>query len=161
MLSLSLPSPQMGMQKAAGSSRNGWNSRAASQLLVNRRRASSVQLNPERPNIGQHRNRTSSSQEPQGTAREKNRNRDGGEGVAPEKPAPKAPPQRLPTFQSNFSVILHRPSIPENIGSTARVMANLGFHRLFIAEPATTDWETCWLWVTIGHFLHHRPNERC
>ncbi len=50
-------------------------------------------------------------------------------------------PQDITKFQSNFTVILHRPAIPENIGATARAMANLGFDHLIISEPETTDWE--------------------
>jgi tRNA/rRNA methyltransferase len=61
--------------------------------------------------------------------------------VAPEQSSPQGNPQKIQKFQSNFAVILHRPAIPENIGATARAMANLGFDRLIIAEPATTDWE--------------------
>jgi tRNA/rRNA methyltransferase len=42
----------------------------------------------------------------------------------------------------NITVILHRPSIPENIGSVARVMGNTGFSRLIISSPQTEDWQT-------------------
>ncbi|MDF1535340.1 MAG: TrmH family RNA methyltransferase [bacterium] len=50
-------------------------------------------------------------------------------------------PRDIPKFQSNFSVILHRTGIPENLGATARAMANLGFEHLIISEPKTSDWE--------------------
>ena len=42
----------------------------------------------------------------------------------------------------NITVILHRPAIPENIGSVARAMANTGFTRLIISCPETQDWAT-------------------
>jgi tRNA/rRNA methyltransferase len=45
-------------------------------------------------------------------------------------------------LQDEITVILHRPGIPENIGSTARVMANLGFGRLILSDPRTDDMET-------------------
>ncbi|UCG37933.1 MAG: RNA methyltransferase [bacterium] len=44
--------------------------------------------------------------------------------------------------QDDITVILHRTSIPENIGAAVRVMANLGYGRLILSQPATGDWET-------------------
>lgn len=49
-----------------------------------------------------------------------------------------SPPKRRP--QDNLTVILHRPAIPENIGSVARAMRNTGFSRLIISCPETEDW---------------------
>lgn len=45
-------------------------------------------------------------------------------------------------LKDDVVVILHRTSIPENIGATARVMANMGFNRLILSEPGTKDLET-------------------
>jgi tRNA/rRNA methyltransferase len=45
------------------------------------------------------------------------------------------PPDRI-------SVILHRPAIPENIGSVARGMMNTGFSKLYISSAQTDDWNT-------------------
>jgi len=53
--------------------------------------------------------------------------------------APSPPPLRP---QDNITVILHRPAIPENIGSVARAMRNTGFSRLIISCPDTEDWPT-------------------
>ena len=44
--------------------------------------------------------------------------------------------------QDDITVILHRTGIPENIGSTVRAMANMGFIRLVLSEPQTSDLET-------------------
>lgn len=63
------------------------------------------------------------------------------EGGAPEKTVSGKPTETM-KFQDNFTIILHRPAIPENIGATARAMANLGFDHLVIAEPGTIDWST-------------------
>lgn len=41
-----------------------------------------------------------------------------------------------------IAVILHSPSIPENIGSVARVMGNTGFSRLIVSASRTKDWKT-------------------
>lgn len=53
-----------------------------------------------------------------------------------------APNPRAPRPTDNITVILHRPAIPENIGSAARAMANTGFSRLIISCPDTSDWST-------------------
>lgn len=45
-------------------------------------------------------------------------------------------------LQDEITVILHRPGIPENIGATARVMANMGFGRLILSDTRTNDMET-------------------
>ena len=37
----------------------------------------------------------------------------------------------------NMTVILHQTRSPENLGSVARVMANFGFSRLILSDPAT------------------------
>ncbi|MGD8353385.1 MAG: TrmH family RNA methyltransferase, partial [Pseudomonadota bacterium] len=44
--------------------------------------------------------------------------------------------------QDNITVILHRPAVPENIGSAVRAMANTGFSRLIISCTETEDWAT-------------------
>lgn len=44
--------------------------------------------------------------------------------------------------QDDITIILHRTGIPENIGATARAMANMGFGRLVLSEPKTSDLET-------------------
>ena len=60
----------------------------------------------------------------------------------------------------NITVILHRPAIPENIGSVARAMANTGFTRLIISCPDTQDWATAEkLAVSASHILQQAP--RC
>jgi tRNA/rRNA methyltransferase len=57
-------------------------------------------------------------------------------------------------LQDEIIVILHRPGIPENIGATARVMANLGFDRLILSDPRTGDMETAAkLAVSASHIL--------
>ncbi|PTL77907.1 RNA methyltransferase [Vitiosangium sp. GDMCC 1.1324] len=38
---------------------------------------------------------------------------------------------------SNLTVILHQTRSPENLGAVARVMANFGFSRLILSDPAT------------------------
>jgi TrmH family RNA methyltransferase len=53
-----------------------------------------------------------------------------------------APSPLLLHPQDNITVILHRPAIPENIGSVARAMRNTGFSRLIISCPETEDWPT-------------------
>ncbi len=58
----------------------------------------------------------------------------------------------------NLSVILHRPAIPENIGAVARVLANTGFHSLFISCPETDDWATARkLAVSAAELLERAP----
>lgn len=47
-----------------------------------------------------------------------------------------------PLPRDGISVILHRPAIPENIGSVARAMMNTGFSKLIISSPETDDWNT-------------------
>ncbi|UCF31416.1 MAG: RNA methyltransferase [bacterium] len=42
----------------------------------------------------------------------------------------------------NVTIVLHRPSIPENIGSVVRVMKNTGFSRLILSDPRTEDLDT-------------------
>ncbi|HEX8436200.1 RNA methyltransferase [Archangium sp.] len=39
----------------------------------------------------------------------------------------------------NLTVILHQTKSPENMGAVARVMANFGFSRLILSDPATYD----------------------
>jgi tRNA/rRNA methyltransferase len=39
----------------------------------------------------------------------------------------------------NMTVILHQTKSPENMGAVARVMANFGFSRLILSDPATYD----------------------
>ena len=64
-------------------------------------------------------------------------------------------PQRL---QDNITVILHRPAIPENIGSAARAMANTGFSKLIISCPETEDWITAEkLAVSASGILRNAP----
>lgn len=60
----------------------------------------------------------------------------------------------------NITVILHRPAIPENIGSVARAMRNTGFTRLIISCPDTPDWSTAEkLAVSAADLLREAP--RC
>jgi len=40
---------------------------------------------------------------------------------------------------SNIGIILAEPQIPENIGSTARAMNNMGLHRLILVNPKNLD----------------------
>ena len=62
--------------------------------------------------------------------------------------------------QDNITVILHRPAIPENIGSVARAMRNTGFSRLIISCPDTVDWATAGkLAVSAADILERAP--RC
>ncbi|MDF1525798.1 MAG: TrmH family RNA methyltransferase [bacterium] len=70
-------------------------------------------------------------------------------------------PSPLPSRpQDNITVILHRPAIPENIGSVARAMGNTGFSRLIISCPETEDWPTAGkLAVSAAHILDRAP--RC
>ena len=63
-------------------------------------------------------------------------------------------------LQDNITVILHRPAIPENIGSVARAMLNTGFSRLIISCPDTEDWATAGrLAVSAATILDRAP--RC
>ncbi|HSO21018.1 MAG TPA: RNA methyltransferase [Desulfosarcina sp.] len=41
----------------------------------------------------------------------------------------------------NIAVVLHRPRYPENIGSAARAMCNMGFTRLIVVDPGIWDEE--------------------
>jgi len=41
----------------------------------------------------------------------------------------------------NITIVLHRPRYPENIGSAARAMCNMGFARLIVVEPGIWDEE--------------------
>ena len=70
-------------------------------------------------------------------------------------------PSPLPQRPSdNITVILHRPAIPENIGSVARAMRNTGFSRLIISCPDTRDWSTAEkLAVSASDILRKAP--RC
>ena len=71
-----------------------------------------------------------------------------------------APPPQARHRPDNISVILHRPAIPENIGSVARAMRNTGFSRLIISCPETEDWATAEkLAVSASDMLQHAP--RC
>ena len=53
-----------------------------------------------------------------------------------------APDPRPPRARDKVTVILHRPAIPENIGSVCRAMKNTGFDRLILSCPETRDWAT-------------------
>jgi len=65
-----------------------------------------------------------------------------------------------PSLPDNITVILHRPAIPENIGSVARAMRNTGFSRLIISCPEIEDWATASkLAVSAGDILESAP--RC
>lgn len=58
----------------------------------------------------------------------------------------------------NITVILHRPGIPENIGSAARVISNTGFSRMIISCAETEDWQTAEkLAVSAGNLLKQAP----
>lgn len=60
----------------------------------------------------------------------------------------------------NITIILHRPAIPENIGSVARAMRNTGFSRLIISCPDIEDWATAGkLAVSAADMLNSAP--RC
>ena len=37
----------------------------------------------------------------------------------------------------NLTVVLHQTRSPDNLGAVARVMANFGFSRLILSDPAT------------------------
>jgi len=41
--------------------------------------------------------------------------------------------------RDNVTIVLQRPRYPENIGSAARAMANMGFSRLVVVEPGIWD----------------------
>ncbi len=41
--------------------------------------------------------------------------------------------------RGNVTIVLQRPRYPENIGSAARAMANMGFSRLAVVEPGIWD----------------------
>ncbi len=43
--------------------------------------------------------------------------------------------------RDNISIVLQRPRYPENIGSTARAMCNMGFTRLVVVNPGIWDEE--------------------
>jgi tRNA/rRNA methyltransferase len=43
--------------------------------------------------------------------------------------------------RENVAIVLQRPRYPENIGSAARAMANMGFSRLIVVEPGIWDEE--------------------
>jgi len=43
--------------------------------------------------------------------------------------------------RDNVTIVLQRPRYPENIGSAARAMANMGFLRLIVVEPSIWDEE--------------------
>jgi len=68
-------------------------------------------------------------------------------------------PDPLPLhLLDNITVILHRPAIPENIGSVARAMRNTGFSKLIISCPDTEDWATARkLAVSAADILHNAP----
>ncbi|MCJ7500773.1 RNA methyltransferase [bacterium] len=71
-----------------------------------------------------------------------------------------APNPLLLRPQDNITIILHRPAIPENIGSVARAMRNTGFSRLIISCPETVDWPTAGkLAVSAADILDRAP--RC
>jgi TrmH family RNA methyltransferase len=71
-----------------------------------------------------------------------------------------APSHLAKNLSDSITVILHRPAIPENIGSVARAMANTGFTRLIISSPDTRDWATAErLAVSASPILQQAP--RC
>ena len=39
----------------------------------------------------------------------------------------------------NITIVLHQPRHPENIGSVARAMCNMGFSRLVVIDPPNYD----------------------
>ncbi|MGD8702850.1 MAG: RNA methyltransferase [Desulfosarcina sp.] len=41
--------------------------------------------------------------------------------------------------RDNITIVLHRPRYPENIGSAARAMCNMGFSRLSVVDPGIWD----------------------
>ena len=43
------------------------------------------------------------------------------------------------TLFDRVTVVLHRPKLPENIGSAARAMWNMGLSRLIVVDPVSTD----------------------
>ena len=43
--------------------------------------------------------------------------------------------------RDNVAIVLQRPRYPENIGSAARAMANMGFARLVVVNPGIWDEE--------------------
>ena len=43
--------------------------------------------------------------------------------------------------RENIAIVLQRPRYPENIGSAARAMCNMGFHRLIVVDPGIWDEE--------------------
>jgi len=45
----------------------------------------------------------------------------------------------LRTLPERVAVVLHQPSVPDNIGAVARVMANTGFTRLVLSDPRVRD----------------------
>ncbi|TNF48623.1 hypothetical protein EP232_02215 [bacterium] len=63
-----------------------------------------------------------------------------------------------PQLPDRISVILHRPTIPENIGAVARGMVNTGYSRLIISSSETDDWNTARkLAVSASHILDEAP----
>jgi len=40
---------------------------------------------------------------------------------------------------NNIAIVLHKPRFPENIGSAARAMRNMGIHRLIVVAPENCD----------------------
>ncbi len=42
-------------------------------------------------------------------------------------------------LQDRIAVVLHQPSVPDNVGAVARVMANTGFSRLVLSDPRVAD----------------------
>ena len=43
--------------------------------------------------------------------------------------------------RENVTIVLQRPRYPENIGSAARAMCNMGFTRLIVVDPGIWDEE--------------------
>ena len=41
--------------------------------------------------------------------------------------------------RDNIAIVLQRPRYPENIGSAARAMCNMGFKRLIVVDPGIWD----------------------
>lgn len=56
--------------------------------------------------------------------------------------------QRPDRLMARAAVVLVRPQIPENIGSVARVMANLGLGRLILVRPRSWKLDRMWALAT-------------
>jgi len=52
---------------------------------------------------------------------------------------PRSDPRSNKINPKNITIVLNRPRYPENIGSGARAMRNMGFHRLIVVDPENFD----------------------